>query len=77
MVVGENADFMEAELFANRTYYVNVAPRMGCWKARFSLNPLSGKVSQEEIDNWYSSTHEIKVNEVFLVILDVENAVTE
>jgi len=50
---------------------------MGCWKARFSLNPLSGKVSQEEIDNWYSSTHEIKVNEVFLVILDVENAVTE
>jgi hypothetical protein len=63
MVVGESADFMEAELLANRTYYVNVAPRMGWWKARFSLVPLIGKVSQEQIDNWYSSTHEVKVNE--------------
>ena len=41
MVIGENADFMEADLEAGRTYYVYVAPREGRWKARFSLKPLS------------------------------------
>jgi hypothetical protein len=41
MVVGENADFMSAELLPNKTYYVRVAPRMGLWKARFGLEPVS------------------------------------
>lgn len=40
MVVGESADFMSAELESNKTYYVRVSPRMGLWKARFSLEPI-------------------------------------
>lgn len=40
MVVGENADFMNADLQAGKTYYVLVSPRMGMWKARFSLLPI-------------------------------------
>lgn len=40
MVIGENADFMNADLEAGKTYYVLVSPRMGMWKARFSLLPI-------------------------------------
>jgi hypothetical protein len=40
MVVGESADFMSADLEANKTYYALVTPRMGWWKARFSLKPV-------------------------------------
>ena len=32
---------MTAELLPNRTYYARVAPRMGLWKARFGLEPVS------------------------------------
>lgn len=40
MVVAENADFMPAHLDAGKTYYALVSPRMGVWKARFSLLPI-------------------------------------
>lgn len=40
MVIGENADFMNASLDPGKTYYVWVRPRMGVWKARFSLIPI-------------------------------------
>jgi hypothetical protein len=43
MVIGENADFMTADLVPNKTYYVLVSPRMGLWKARFGLEPVRGK----------------------------------
>jgi hypothetical protein len=43
MVIGENADFMSATLEANKTYYAQVAPRMGLWKARFALEPVPKK----------------------------------
>lgn len=43
MVVGENADFMTAELLPNKTYYARVEPRMGLWKARFGLDPVPAK----------------------------------
>jgi hypothetical protein len=43
MAIGESADFMTAELLPDRTYYVTVAPRMGFWKARFGLEPVSAK----------------------------------
>ncbi|WP_066016659.1 hypothetical protein [Endozoicomonas atrinae] len=63
MAIGESADFLEADLAAEKTYYVIVAPRMGVWKARFSLNPASGKASQEQIDEWFASTKEVKPNQ--------------
>jgi hypothetical protein len=41
MTVGENAEFMSADLAAGKTYYAKVEPRMGAWKARFVLTPVS------------------------------------
>ena len=43
MVVSESADFMKAILEGGKTYYAMVTPRMGAWKARFSLWPFSSK----------------------------------
>ncbi len=43
MTIGENADFMSAEVAAGKTYYVKVEPRMGMWKARFGLEPYRAK----------------------------------
>ncbi len=40
MVVGESADFMEANVDAGKVYLSVVRPRMGAWKARFSLDPV-------------------------------------
>lgn len=39
MVTSEAADFLEAELLPDRTYYVNVVRRWGISFARFSLAP--------------------------------------
>lgn len=47
MVVSEAADFMEADLAAGKTYYSMVTPRMGMWKARFSLWPVKKSASAE------------------------------
>lgn len=40
MVVGESADFMEANVETGKVYLSVVTPRMGAWKARFSLDPV-------------------------------------
>lgn len=40
MVVGESADFMAANVEAGKTYYAITTPRIGAWKARFSLIPI-------------------------------------
>lgn len=40
MVVSEAADFMAAEVVGGKTYYAIVTPRMGAWKARFSMHPV-------------------------------------
>lgn len=47
MVVSEAADFMEANLEAGKKYYSIVTPRMGAWKARFSLWPVRNGVDGE------------------------------
>ena len=53
MVIGENADFMSAELEANKTYYALVTPRMGVWKARFSLKPVhADELDSPEFTKW-------------------------
>ncbi|MBN2418403.1 MAG: hypothetical protein JXL81_03385 [Deltaproteobacteria bacterium] len=46
MVVSEAADFMEADLLPGKTYYVKVRPRMGAWRARFSLAPITKELLQ-------------------------------
>ena len=53
MVIGESADFMSAEVEAGRTYYALVTPRMGAWKARFSLKPVARPdQDRTELDEW-------------------------
>lgn len=41
MVVSESADFLRADLAGGKTYYALVTARMGVWRARFSLNPVT------------------------------------
>ncbi len=67
MVIAENADFMIAHLDAGKTYYVLVSPRMGVWKARFSLLPIhnraDAKYSTQSADfgKWMSETSWVSV----------------
>ena len=61
MIESEAADFAAAHLVAGKTYYVMVEPRMGVWKARFSLEPIHkapGKYSLQSPDfpKWMSDT---------------------
>ena len=62
MVVSEAADFMEAELEGGKTYYAMVTPRMGAWKARFSLWPISNQpnaeysLNSDKFQGWVSGT---------------------
>ncbi len=62
MVVSEAADFMEATLVGGKTYFAMVTPRMGAWKARFSMYPVrnggTGKFqySSNEFQGWLAGT---------------------
>jgi hypothetical protein len=57
MVVSEAADFMQANVAAGKTYYALVAPRMGMWKARFSLKPVRGtELGGSDFAGWDSAT---------------------
>jgi hypothetical protein len=65
MVVSEAADFLEAELVAGKTYYALVTPRMGMWKARFSLWPVSRDPKAEY--SWQSSDFKDWISDTQLV----------
>lgn len=62
MVVSEAADFLEAEVEGGKTYYAMVTPRMGAWRARFSLHPVHNggpgryQVDSSEFRKWNSRT---------------------
>jgi hypothetical protein len=61
MVQSEAADFAAAHLVAGKIYYVLVEPRMGIWKARFSLEPIHrapGKYSLQapDFNEWMKDT---------------------
>ncbi len=47
MVVSEAADFMKANMVGGKTYYAMVTPRMGAWKARFSMHPVRSGMGGE------------------------------
>jgi hypothetical protein len=67
MVLAENADFLEAELDAGKTYYVLVSPRVGVWKARFSLLPVRSDAAAEhnvhskEFKEWMEKTRLVEI----------------
>lgn len=62
MVVSEAADFMEADLAPGKNYFSIVTPRMGAWKARFSMWPIKAdsaakyNTTMSEFDKWKEST---------------------
>jgi hypothetical protein len=57
MVVSEAADFMKANVAPGKTYYALVTPRIGMWKARFSLRPVRGsELGGSEFAGWDSGT---------------------
>ncbi len=66
MVVGESADFMRANLLADKTYYAAVVARMGVWKARFSFRPQNGQISQEEMQQWIAGTQQVRIDDTGL-----------
>lgn len=57
MVVGENGDFMPGEFEGGKTYFAIVIPRMGLWKARFSLNPVHKNEMTSEFQKRRSSVN--------------------
>ncbi len=63
MVIGESADFMQADLAEGKTYYAQVAARMGVWKARFSFIPENGQTSDAEINQWLKESKLTVINE--------------
>ena len=63
MVVGESGDFMSANLEAGKTYYALVAPRMGWWKARFSLRPVNkDKLNSQEFTKWFDACQLVEIS---------------
>ena len=63
MVVGESADFMYAELEENKTYYALVTPRMGLWKARFSLKPIHhDELNSSQFTDWVESCDWVEIS---------------
>jgi hypothetical protein len=67
MVIAENADFIDAELEAGKTYYVLISPRMGMWKARFSLFPIHDASTDEynvqspQFKQWMTKTAFVEI----------------
>jgi hypothetical protein len=67
MVVGESADFLDAQVEAGKTYHVLVSPRMGAWKARFSLLPVrtdakaEHNVHSDEFAKWISKSTLVEI----------------
>ncbi len=55
-VVSEAADFMTADLVAGRTYYAQVVPRMGAWRARFSLWAITAAdLKTQKVRGWINT----------------------
>ena len=62
MVIGESADFMYADLDPGKTYYALVTPRMGAWKARFSLKPIHAEeLSGAQFEEWFQNCEWVKI----------------
>lgn len=64
MVLGESGDFMSASLEAGKTYYALVRPRMGFWKARFSLDPVhKNEQDNDDLEDWLNDCRLVEVSE--------------
>ena len=63
MVVSEAADFLDATLDAGKLYFVRVESRMGVWRARFSLAPITpGGGEWSDLRDWVKESYPVRVN---------------
>lgn len=63
MAIAESAEFMSADLLPNKVYYALVTPRMGIWKARFSLDPVhEDQLDKSDFDDWYEDCRWVEKN---------------
>jgi hypothetical protein len=63
MVVGEAADFMGADLEGGKVYFARVASRMGVWRARFSLLPVTSHDDEwRDLRGWLADSRHVTLN---------------
>ena len=63
-VVSEAADFIEVDAAGGKIYPIVVTPRMGAWKARFSLlSGCPGSDSWEKMKKWLEGSYSVTPNE--------------
>lgn len=63
MVISEAADFLDADVEAGKEYFVKVAPRMGVWRARFSLYPITPTGGEwKDLPEWLADSYPVAVN---------------
>jgi hypothetical protein len=63
-VVSEAADFIEVDAAAGKIYPIIVRPRMGAWKARFSLSSGSpGTEFWDRVKGWLETGSRVTPNE--------------
>ena len=60
----ENWSCVEADLEAGKSYFIITAVRMGVWKARVALEPVTrtGKISDKKISKWLSGLNATAVD---------------
>lgn len=64
MVVGESGDFMSADVVAGKTYYATIDPRMGAWKARFSLRAVpKAELGSPQFEGWLKGCRWVAADE--------------
>jgi hypothetical protein len=63
MVVSEAADFLEATLAPGKTYFVRAVPRMGWWRARFSLEAVDAKQHARDMPRWLKGLSLVALND--------------
>jgi len=63
MVVSEAADFMDADLEAGKVYFGLVNVRMGVWRGRFSLVPVTPHDKDwQHVRKWLSGSRRVTLN---------------
>ena len=58
MVIGETANFMDADLEAGRIYFVQVKIKIGMAKARFVFSPVTAETEEwDKLEGWLKSAY--------------------
>ncbi len=65
MVVSEAADFFETNLAGGRIYFIEAVPRMGWWRARFSLRAITpSSADWPNLPRWVAACYSVTPNQL-------------